>query len=210
MKNKIFFAVCFLFVNVAKADFSHPFSNSNIDSSFEMQMILEKTFLKVDVLRLQILFQKQVSQDIKSVLNSDEDFEKKVDQVAKLAGHSKEAIARVEFLRSVSLDQFLEGIKGNLVHAKDENYISESEYKFISESLPDWYAFLRKRGIEKGDQMLYHLQEKKLRVIYQTVSGEVLLDQTDLGQDKRLSVLGSYFSKKSEFHLPLLNSVLKN
>jgi hypothetical protein len=41
------------------------------------------------------------------------------------------------------------------------------------------------------------------------VSGELLLDQTDAGSSPRLSVLGSYFVRGSEFREGLIGSLFE-
>ncbi len=52
--------------------------------------------------------------------------------------------------------------------------------------------------------------EVVLRSQYRSAAGEVLLDQTDVGAERRLSVLGSYFVRKSDFRDGLIKSVLSD
>jgi hypothetical protein len=42
-----------------------------------------------------------------------------------------------------------------------------------------------------------------------TYDGDVLVDQTDIGPERRMSVFGSYFAPGSEFRKGLTTSVLE-
>lgn len=187
-----------------------PFSTEGLGNTPHSQLdtILEKTFLNVDVLRLKILLPAQTAEKISAVIQANSD-QQNFDEIANIAGHSEAAVASIEFLRSVLLSQFLQGIQDNLILAKKAGYISQTDYQMISNGLPKWYAFLKERGIHKGDWMFYKMAKNTLRVIYKADDGKILLDQTDTGPERRLSVLGSYFAPGSDFREGLMQSLIK-
>ena len=189
-----------------------PFSTQGFGEApySRMYTILEKTFLDVDVLRLEIYFSKETARSLELILAAKENSPNVDQRLADTAGHAEEAVAKIQFLRSVSLAQFLQGIQDNLVLAKNAGYISNADYANISQGLPKWYAFLKERGIHNGDLMYYQIHHNTLRVIYKSADdGQILLDQTDVGPERRLSVLGSYFAAGSDFREGLLRSLVK-
>ncbi|HSM08267.1 MAG TPA: hypothetical protein VLA33_04535, partial [Gemmatimonadota bacterium] len=64
------------------------------------------------------------------------------------------------------------------------------------------------RGIRSGDRMLQRVRGDTLRTVYEGADGEVLLDQVDVGPERRLAVLGGYFAPGSDFRQGLVESVL--
>jgi hypothetical protein len=68
---------------------------------------------------------------------------------------------------------------------------------------------LEERGIYDGDRIVYRIHGDALRTQFIAVSGELLLDQTDAGTAPRLSVLGSYFVRGSEFREGLIGSLFE-
>ncbi len=203
-----------LFILLCLSSLSHaqefPFSTEGFGNTPHSQLdtILEKTFLNVDVLRLKIRLPAQTAEKISAVIQANSD-QQTFDEIANIAGHSEAAVASIEFLRSVLLSQFLQGIQDNLIRAKKAGYISQTDYQMISNGLPQWYAFLKERGIHKGDLMFYKMTKNTLRVIYKADDGKILLDQTDTGPERRLSVLGSYFAPGSDFREGLMQSIIK-
>ena len=115
---------------------------------------------------------------------------------------------QVEFVRDISLEQFLEGVQENLSLVPRARLIPQSDYLVISEGLPRWFGFLEERGIYDGDRIVYRIYGDALRTQFIAVSGELMLDQTDAGTAPRLPVLGSYFVSGSEFQEGLIGSVL--
>ncbi|MBX7149686.1 hypothetical protein K1X76_11485 [bacterium] len=203
MKKLIF--IYFLFYSLTA--FSYPFSLNGIDATPTMHTILEKTFLDVDVLKLELLFPKTINDQLYNLVKNETRGTETNNKIANIASHSEKAAAKITFLRNVSVNQFLNGILANLVLAKNQGYITEAQHQFIAQGLPGWYAFLKERGIKKGDEMFYKMEKDSMRIMYITVEGKTLLDQTDTGADKRLSVLGSYFATGSDFRKGLIESL---
>jgi hypothetical protein len=188
-----------------------PMDTASLSSGAQccMHVLLEKTIFKVDVLTLEIRFGQEDQHEIGRLV-SGRDYSRSVaDSVADIAVNSRDAFARIEFLRDVSLSQFVDGVREDLGHARDAGIIGRSDYEMISANIPRWFSFLEERGIRKGDRILYRIKGDTLRTQYIRVNGELALDQTDLGAERRLAVLGSYLAPKSSFRRGLIGSLFR-
>ena len=174
-----------------------------------MHMLLEKTIFQVDVLTLEIRFGPETAAQLDSLVDGREFSKNLADSAAAIALESRDVWARIEFKRGVGLDQFLEGVRDNLRRAEAAGILSAEDYSFIAANLPIWYAFLADRRIQPGDRMVYRMRGDTLRTVFQSVGGEVLLDQVDVGPERRLSVLGGYFAPDSDFRDKLVRSLLR-
>jgi hypothetical protein len=179
------------------------------DGSVRMSTLMEKTIFQVDVLVLDVCFGPDAAGQIDSLTSDRRYSEALADSVATAALRADRVRARIEFLRDVDLDRFLEGIRENLGKAREAGILRGQDYASIAESLPRWYAFLEDRGIREGDRMLYRIRGDTLRTAYRSAGGERLLDQTDVGPERRLSVLGGYFAPGSDFREGLIRSLLE-
>ena len=172
-----------------------------------MRTLFEKTIFKVDVLTLDVRLGPEDARRVEDLVAGAEYSEALADSVAAVAIGSRNAWIRVRFERDVSLEQFLDGVEDNLEKARDAGIISAEDYRMISESMPVWYSFLEERRIRDGDRMYYRIRGDSLHTQYLGVDGELLLDQVDVGAERRLAVLGSYFVKGSDFRKGLIRSV---
>ena len=175
-----------------------------------MHMLLEKTIFKVDVLTLDVRFGLRETTRIEALLRGGKGAAGELlrDSVASVALDARDVWALIEFRRNVGLDRFLDGIGDNLRQATKVGIITVQTYRSISTDLPRWYAFLEQRGIHKGDRMYYRIHNDSLRTVYLDGDGATLLDQVDVGPERRLSVLGGYFAPGSVFRDKLIDSML--
>jgi hypothetical protein len=172
-----------------------------------MSTLLEKTIFKVDVLTLEVYFGAETAARLETLARDNQLTRDLGDSIAMVGAHSQDAWARMGFVRNVSFGQFTDAIRQNAKHARDEGIILPETFDLIDESLPLWYGFLRERGVLKGDEMMYRIRGDTLRTVYRTVDGETPLDQIDVGPERRLSVLGGFFARKSDFRKGLLESL---
>lgn len=177
-----------------------------------MHMLLEKTLFKVDVLTLDVRFGLRETSRIEALLGDGKGTAGELlrDSVASVALDARDVWALIEFQRNVGLDQFLDGITDNLRQATKAGVITVQNYRSISTDLPRWYAFLEQRGIHRGDRMYYRIRNDSLHTVYLGSDGETLLDQIDVGPERRLSVLGGYFAPGSVFRDKLVDSLLSD
>jgi hypothetical protein len=175
-----------------------------------MHTKLEKTIFKVDVLAVDVWLGDEDAAQVERRVAGKSYTNELAESVADVAIHSQDAFIRIEFLRDVSLEQFLDGVDENLRRVPEAGIIERSDYLMISERLPSWFGFLEEGGIRKGDQILYRIRGDSLTTQFLTVTGESLLDQTDVGPERRRAVLGSYFVRKSDFSEGLVRSLLES
>jgi len=187
-----------------------PIDTTNVGRApySRMHTLLEKTFLKVDVVIVDVWLGDEIASRLE-VLVSGERYSKEIaDSVAEAVIESQDAFIRVEFLRNVSLEQFLDGAADNLERVRKAGVITEADSEMISAGMPVWYSFLEERDIRGGDVMRYRISGDTLRTQFVSVDGQLLMDQTDVGAERRRSVLGSYFVRKSDFREGLVKSLV--
>ncbi len=174
-----------------------------------METLLEKTIFRVDVLTLQVWVGGEVAVSLRALEGKGANDAMR-DSVASLAVHARDAWARITFERGVSLNQFVGGIEGNMRRAVEADLLSRPIARMILDSIPLWFSVLENRGIEEGDRLLYRITGDTLRTRFITRSRETLVDQIDIGTERRLSVFGSYFAPGSEFRKGLTTSLLES
>ena len=188
-----------------------PVDTTNLGSGVNarMHMLLEKTIFKVDVLTLDVRLGPLETARLDSLLAGREFSADLANSVAAVALDSRNVWARIVFQRGVSLDQFLGGVRDNLRRAEEAGIVTHEEYETIVASLPRWYSFLSDRRIRSGDQMFYRIRGDTLHTVFRSAEGEKLLDQVDVGPERRLSVLGGYFAPNSDFREKLVKSLFR-
>jgi len=177
-------------------------------ASGTLGMKLEKTIFRVDVLTLDVRVDPATATDIDSLVRGTSAYDEAA--AARIAGRAleaAEAVAEIEFLRSVSLDEFLGGVRGDMRKAVDAGWLEPAGYRSVSEGLPEWFGFLRERRIREGDRISYHVRGDTLRTVYADSAGEVLLDQTDVGRQNVLALLGAWLAPGSSFREDLIRSL---
>lgn len=178
--------------------------------SVEMRMLLEKTIFRVDVLTLNVGIQGPAASRIREIRRRRSSTPAVRDSVARIAAHATCADARLVFHRDVSLEQFLDGIRSSAREAMEAGYIGRDTYRLIDRFLPQWYAFLQGRGIREGDRMSYRIRGDTLGIGYRSGEGELLLERTDVGAERRRSVLAGYFAPGSDFREGLIRSLFRS
>jgi len=177
------------------------------EETVEMTTLLEKTIFKVDVLRLRILIGNPEGRELGRIAGSSQISDRE-DSAAMVALAARDVWAVTTFERNIGLDQFVDGVLGNLRRAVDAGAIRTDEYDLMRDSLPVWYDFLRLRGIHDGDRMLYRIRGPSLRTIFVGVDGEVWLDQLDRGASPPRILIAGYFARGSDLRNGLIESLL--
>lgn len=174
-----------------------------------MHMLLEKTFLKVDVLTVDVKFGKDTQARLAELARGKQYSDGLAKQVADVAIRSEDAVVQLKFLRNVSLDQWMDAVRDNLKQARAAGLITAKVEERVNQALPNAFAAVRERGYKKGDRVLYRLRPDSLRTVVVTADGKVLLDQTERDKEARHVVLASYFAPESDFRELLLKSLFK-
>jgi len=174
-----------------------------------MSTLLEKTIFKVDVLRLEVSFSEGDAARIASLARSRRYSTALADSIAAVAIGAGDVYVRLRFVRSVSLDQFVAGVREDLRRTPVAGIISWADYERISDNLPVWFSFLAERRILDGDELHYWIHGDTLHTQYRSVDGEILLDQVDVDPSAPRSVLGAYFVRGSSFREGLIRSLFR-
>lgn len=172
---------------------------------------LERTILSVDILNLTLRLDPEtanrLTQAIAGIEKYDEDHEA---AVAEIAIAPREAVAEIVFMRGIDLDQFLDGINDDMIKAVEVGWLGPDMFVTLRDSLPIWFGFLEERKIRSGDRLQYHVRADTIRTVFWgIVEEEMLLDQTDVGSQNVMALLGAYFAPKSSFRKELVESLWK-
>ncbi len=173
----------------------------------KMSMLYERTFLRLDVLTLEIYFGPDEASQIERLAAGAQLTPALADSIADLALQAQNAEIHVQFKRDVSKNKFLRGARENAGRALKAGLIKKEFYEEICRQLPIWYSFMNGRGILEGDEMFHQIKGDTLRSVYRGTDGKILMDQTQFGEQRRLAVLGSYLVKKSDFREGLIESL---
>ena len=168
-------------------------------------MLLERTLFQVDVLTMELRLGPETAAEVRRLVETGASR----DSIARAALRSRNAYARIEFVRDVGMDRFIDGVRSDLRKVAEAGLIDQPTLRRISDSLPRWYAFLAERGVRAGDALLYRVRGDTLHSGYRDPSGEWLLRQTDVGPERRRAVLGSYLVDGSSFREGLLDSLIR-
>jgi hypothetical protein len=178
----------------------------------EMDMLLRKgvLFIKVDVARVSVRFGPETATMLQRLVTGSRLTSGVADSIAWLAIHADEALVTMEFVRNVSLDRFLSGIRDGAEKVWQRGFIERATYEDISLSLPMWYGALEERGVREGDRASYRISGDQLHTVFQGVEGTIFVDQVDVGRESVLSVLAGYFVEGSDFRDGLARSLYES
>jgi hypothetical protein len=174
-----------------------------------MHMLLEKTFLKVDVATIDVRVDKPTQQKIAKLAGGQKYSDELGAKVADAAIRADNAIVQMKFERDVSLDRWMGVVRENLQQANAAGLISAALMNRVSQNLPNWFAVLKDRGYLKHDRLIYRVRPAALRTVVVAANGQVLLDRTDKGKAEARVILASYLAPGSEFRKPLVKSVFQ-
>lgn len=173
----------------------------------EMSTLLEKTIFQVDAASVRVRFDTTTAKRLGQLITGRERDEALEDSLATAALAATDVWGMLEFHRGISLGQFLGGARDDMQRAVAAEIITRPEFELVSNGLPVWYSFLERRKIRRGDRMYYRIRGDSLRTVFVGVDSVVWLDQTDVGPERRRTLLGSWFASGSSFRKGLLRSL---
>lgn len=171
-----------------------------------MHTVLEKTLLSVDVLSLDVCVDSAASARIRELLAM-ADGDGVEDSIAAMAVAANDVIGRIEFLRNVSFEQFIDGIVEEQRKAVSAGWLDDSTHTAVRASLPQWFGFLEERNVKDGDVIVYHITGDTIHTTFTAVDGTVMLDRFDAGPSRRRSIVVTWFAPGSGFRKGLLRSL---
>jgi hypothetical protein len=172
-----------------------------------MHMLLEKTFLNIDVLAVEIRFGPDTADALRALAVNRAPSAALTERIAARAYRAEDAYVEIRFKRDVGVEKFIAAVRKSLERARRAEMIDEDSYQSISRNLPHWFAFLNEQGIKSGDRLIYRARPTSLRTVFVDRKGLVRLDQTDSGTAPRLALLAGYFAPGSDFRNGLVASL---
>jgi hypothetical protein len=176
-------------------------------ASPHMRMKLEKSFLKVDVVKVDIWFGPRTRDRLLGLVRGRSYSESIADQVARTALGTGGAVVQMNFLRDISVDQFLDSLRSNLKRSRDAGLISQQTHDLSWRRVNQAFGRLGRRGFDDGDRLRYHADGETLHTIMVSRTGEVVLEVTVRDPDARRTLLAGFFVEGSDFREPLIRSL---
>jgi hypothetical protein len=174
-----------------------------------MHMLLQKTFLKFDVLTLEVRVDKPTQQKLAALARGMRYSNTLARQLGEAVMASEHALIQMNFMRDVSLQRWISEVKDNLEEARKADLISTTLEMRIGESLPEWFSDLKDRGYEDGDRLYYAVAPDSLHTVLTDSDGKTLIEHVDHEKEDRDAVLATYFAPGSDFREPLLRSLFE-
>jgi hypothetical protein len=175
----------------------------------KMHMLIEKTLLAVDVATLEVRVDPKTEVAFESIAKGKPYTQALESELARTMFGAKFAVFELTFLRGISLSQYVDGVRESLNDAHEAGLIDDALRKRVSAGLPRWFEAVQKRGFHEGDRVVYAITPTQLRTTVITQGGQVSVDRTDIGADKRMILLGSYFAPGTSYRKALLSSLGK-
>jgi len=175
-----------------------------------MHMLLQKTFLKINVATIDVRVDKPTQTRLSGLATGKAFSDGIAEQLTHVVVGAERAVVQMKFKRDVSLDRWMGVVRENLEQTRKAGMIDAGLEKRVSQGLPESFAALKSRGYEKDDRLVYDVAPGSLRTVVFSGSGQVLVDRVDQDPGVRKVVLCSYFAPGSDFRDPLLRSLFEN
>jgi len=172
-----------------------------------MHMLLEKTIFQIDVAQIDVAVDTQTRDRFAQAIHDRPVSASLEPDLARIALSAEQAIVQMTFVRHVSLQQWIDGVRESLEQATAAGLATEQLAKTVSDGLPGWFSAAKASGFHIGDRVLYRIQPRELRTLVVRKDGTVVVDRTDRGRDKAELVLGTYFAPGTPYRSPLLRSL---
>ena len=169
--------------------------------------VLERTLLKVDVLRLRLTVDEETGARVRDLLHGPLDGRDLEEAVTAAYMDARHADIELAFLRSIEVDQFLGGREETLETLVKGGYVDEGTAERTARYNEQRFAFLADTGIRDGDRLTYSLRGDTVRTRYTSESGAVRMDDLRVGSSGRVLLLGSFFAPGTNFHEPIWDSL---
>jgi len=194
----------------ATAPSDDPFDPSGLaDGPFsEMSTLLEVTIFKIDVLTLTVRVNAATAERLQSLAEGRDYSDELADSVSALMLDVDDAWARQVFHRDVSMGRFVGGMRETAKKAAEAGFITQETFEEFSEGVPVWFGFLKETGAKKGDEILFVVRGDRLRTVYRTVDGRVLMDEEAEGEEARRASIPSFYAPGTRFRKRLVESLL--
>ncbi len=169
--------------------------------------VLERTIFKVDAVRLELSVLDDTPERVARMVTGLAAPRQVSDTVAELYLGLERARVRMTFLRSFSLERFLDSNRGVLERLATAGLLTEEELRRLEAENDQRFAVLAQSGIRDGDVLEHEVQGDTVTTLYTDVAGAVRIAETRIGAAERKALVGSLFGPESGFRKGLLDLV---
>jgi hypothetical protein len=173
-----------------------------------MRMLLEKTFLKIDVAWIDVRVSKRVQAELSKLAKGRAYSDALETELAKAIIDADHAVVQLTFVRDVPLDRWIDGVRESVDKAVRAKLISAELGRRVNDGLPQWFKAVAAEGFHDGDRVLYEARPGTLRTVAVTRAGRVLVERTDKDPASSRVVLASFFAPGTDYRELLLNSLV--
>lgn len=171
--------------------------------------VLEKTFLKVDAVRLELNILDGTPARVAELIDTSTRDDELEDSVAAVYGDVERANLRLTFLVSFSLERFLDGNRDSMQGLAKAGIVDEEEAERLYLENERRFTILEESGIKEGDRLEHELRGDSIITRFIDASGVTRIDELRVAPERRAALLGSYFGPESEFRDGLLDQVFE-
>jgi hypothetical protein len=171
--------------------------------------VLEKTFLKIDAVRLELQILDGTPSRVAELIDGSPRDEELEDSVAAVYLSTEGADLRMTFLVSFDLERFLDGNRDSLNGLAEAGIISGDDAERLYLENERRFAILEESGMKEGDRLEHELRGDSIITRFIDASGVTRIDELRVGPERRAALLGSFFGPESEFRDGLLDQVFE-
>jgi hypothetical protein len=171
-----------------------------------MEMVLERTALDIDILRVEVSFDENTQQRLRALARQGRS-PATIARAASIAAAAPSAHIRMTFLRRVSLERFAREVTKDVRRATGAGMVDSTVAESISRQIPLWFARVEARGFRRGDRLLYTVTGSRVRTRLDDRAGHTLVTQDSSEPGAREALLGSFFAPGTSFRAGLVNSL---
>lgn len=173
-----------------------------------MRMIVEKTFLNVDVAEIEVRASARLQSAVASAAAGKQYSDALEAELARLVLGADHLVIQIKFLRDASFSRWLDAAQESLGKVARSGVVPPEECKRVSNSLPQWFKAFEQDGFHKGDRFVYDVRPGLLRTVAVSAAGKPIVDLSARDELSSRVLLATYFAPGTEYRTPLLKSLL--
>jgi hypothetical protein len=173
-----------------------------------MRMLLEKTFLNIDVAWIDVRVSKRVQAELAKLAKGRAYSDALETELAKVIIEADHAVVQLAFVRDVPLDRWIGGVRESIDKAVRAKLVSAELGRKVNDGLPQWFKAVEADGFHDGDRVLYEARPGVLRTVAVTRSGRVLVERTDKDPASARVLLASFYAPGTDYRTLLLTSLV--
>jgi hypothetical protein len=174
-----------------------------------LDFLLERTLLKIDVVRLRIDVDHETARGVAAVVDAGDRSRKREDDVAERYLATRHADISLEFKMDLGFDRFIDSAADNSKRLVKAGLVEEEAAERLVTERRERFAFLADTGIREGDLFLYTVRGDTVTTRFIDADGHTRLDYIRIGPEWRRALMGTYFVPGSNFRDGLMDLVFE-